>query len=114
MRDRGGRRLNAAPAGLSWFTLRWIGIGGALLAAALVIAFAPGWLFAVGWNPFGWSFIASLTYPSSLAVRGAVIWMILGVLYLLVLYTVKPSRVAEMARVHLDEEPVPVAVPSHD
>ncbi|MEO9134526.1 MAG: APC family permease [Jatrophihabitantaceae bacterium] len=78
-----------------------------------IAAFAPGWLFAVGWNPFGWSFIASLTYPSSLAVRGAVIWMILGLIYLLVLYAVKPARVVEMARVHLDEEPEPVGAPPH-
>jgi hypothetical protein len=74
-----------------------------------IATFVPGWLFAVGWNPFGWSFIASLTYPSSLAVRGVAVWMILGVIYLVVLYAVKPARVSEMARVHLDEEPVPVA-----
>ena len=70
-----------------------------------IASFVPGWLFAVGWNPFGWSFISSLTYPSSLAVRGVVVWMILGLIYLAVLYAVKPTRVAEMARVHLDEEP---------
>jgi hypothetical protein len=69
-------------------------------------------LFAVGWNPFGWSFIASLTYPASLAVRGVVIWMIIGVVYLLVLYAIKPARVSELARVHLDEEPVPTAAPA--
>jgi hypothetical protein len=78
-----------------------------------IATFVPGWLFAVGWNPFGWSFIASLTYPASLAVRGAVIWMILGMIYLVVLYVVKPARVAEMARVHLDEEPVTVAAASN-
>jgi amino acid transporter len=75
-----------------------------------VATFAPGWLFAVGWNPFGWSFIASLTYPYSLAVRGVVVWMILGLIYLAVLYVVKPGRVAEMARVHLDEEPTAAEV----
>lgn len=75
-----------------------------------IATFVPGWLFAVGWNPFGWSFIASLTYPSSLAVRGVVVWMILGVIYLAVLYATKPARVSELARVHLDDEPVPVGV----
>src|SRR4051812_47944453 len=79
-----------------------------------IAAFVPGWFFAVGWNPFGWSFISSLAYPASLAVRGVVVWMILGVIYLVGLYLVKPARVAEMARVHLDEEPVPVAAPPHD
>src|SRR6202035_5837428 len=44
VRDRGGRRLNAAKAGMSWFTLRWIGIGGAVFAAVLVGLFAPAWL----------------------------------------------------------------------
>lgn len=73
-----------------------------------IAAFVPGWLFAVGWNPFGWSFISSLTYPASLAVRYAAVWMILGLIYLVVLYATKASRVAELARVHLDEEPVPV------
>jgi amino acid transporter len=71
-----------------------------------IATFVPGWLFAVGWNPLGWSFITSLAYPASLAVRGVVVWMILGLIYLVVLYVVKPARVAEMARVHLDEEPV--------
>jgi amino acid transporter len=73
-----------------------------------IAAFVPAWLFAAGWNPFGWSFIASLAYPASLAVRGVVIWMILGVIYLVCLYAIKPARVSEMARVHLDEEVVPV------
>jgi hypothetical protein len=72
-----------------------------------IAAFVPGWFFAVGWNPFGWSFVSSLVYPSSLAVRGVVIWMIVGAVYLIGLYLVKPSRVSEMARVHLDEEPAP-------
>jgi amino acid transporter len=76
-----------------------------------IAAFVPGWLFAVGWNPFGWSFIAKLSYPASLAVRGVVIWMIVGVVYLIVLYVIKPARVVEMARVHLDEEPEPVPAP---
>lgn len=76
-----------------------------------IAAFVPGWLFAVGWNPFGWSFIAKLAYPASLAVRGVVIWMIVGVVYLVVLYVIKPARVVELARVHLDEEPEPTHAP---
>jgi uncharacterized membrane protein len=44
VRNRGGRRLNAAPAGASWFTLRWVGIGIAGVAALLVSLFAPHWL----------------------------------------------------------------------
>ena len=49
--------------------------------------------------------------PLSYAVRGIVVWMIVGVIYLIALYLIKPSRVSEMARVHLDEEPEVVPQP---
>jgi hypothetical protein len=63
----------------------------------------------VGWNPFDWSFISSLTAPISYGVRGVVVWSILGVVYLVVLYLVDARRVDEVARVHLDEEPAAAA-----
>jgi uncharacterized membrane protein len=44
VRNCRGRRLNAAAAGPSWFTLRWVGIGCACVAAILVSLFAPPWL----------------------------------------------------------------------
>jgi uncharacterized membrane protein len=44
VRHRGGRRLSAAPAGFSWLTLRWIGLGSAAVAALLLSFFAPAWL----------------------------------------------------------------------
>jgi len=44
VRDRGGRRLSSAPAGPSWFTIRWVGIGAAVAAALLNHFFAPPWL----------------------------------------------------------------------
>jgi amino acid transporter len=69
-----------------------------------IAAFVPAWLFATGLNPFGWSFIAKITYPLSMAVRGCLIWMVLGLIYLVVLYLTNPRRVSEMARVHLDDE----------
>jgi amino acid transporter len=74
-------------------------------------AFFPAWLFAVGWNPFGWSFVFPIPAPLSYAVRGIIVWMIVGVIYLIALYLIKPTRVSEMARVHLDEEPVPLPEP---
>jgi hypothetical protein len=61
-------------------------------------------LFATGLNPFDWSFIAKITYPFNMAVRGCLIWMVLGLIYLVVLYLTNPRRVSEMARVHLDDE----------
>jgi amino acid transporter len=80
-----------------------------LIPLAGIAVFFPAWLSAVGWNPFGWSFILSLSAPISYAVRGVIVWMVLGLVYLLVLYLREPRRVVEVARVHLDE---PVAGPS--
>jgi amino acid transporter len=82
-----------------------------LIPLAGVAAFFPAWLTAVGWNPFDWSFISSLTAPISYGVRGVVVWVIVGVVYLVVLYLVDSRRVDEVARVHLDEEPA-AAVPA--
>ena len=73
-----------------------------------IAAFLPAWLFAVGWNPFGWSFIFALAPPLSYAVRGVIVWMVVGVAYLIYLYVREPQRVADVARIHLDEEPLPV------
>jgi amino acid transporter len=78
-----------------------------LIPLAGIAAFFPAWLTAVGWNPFGWSFVAPLAAPISYAVRGVVVWMIIGVVCLVVLYVFAPRRVIEVARVHLDEEPAP-------
>jgi amino acid transporter len=72
-----------------------------------IAAFFPAWLTAVGWNPFDWSFISPLTAPISYGVRGVVVWMIVGAVYLIALYFIDAARVYEVARVHLDEEPVP-------
>jgi amino acid transporter len=76
-----------------------------LVPLAGIAAFFPAWLTAVGWNPFDWSFIAPLTAPISYGVRGVVVWMIIAVVYLVGLYLTDARRVAEVARVHLDEEP---------
>jgi amino acid transporter len=80
-----------------------------LLPLLGIAAFVPGWFFAVGWNPFGWSFVSKLTAPTSYAVRGIVAWILLGVVYLAVLYVVDRRRVTEVARIHIDEEPAEVA-----
>ncbi|WP_375490745.1 APC family permease [uncultured Jatrophihabitans sp.] len=74
-----------------------------------IAAFVPAWLSAVGVNPFGWSFISPLAAPLSYAIRGVGVWMVLGVIYLVVLYVRAPRRVADVARIHLDEEPLPTA-----
>ena len=76
-----------------------------------VAAFFPAWLFAVGWNLFDWSFVFPIPAPLSYAVRGIIVRTIIGVIYLIALYLIKPTRVSEMARVHLDEEPELVQQP---
>ena len=64
-------------------------------------AFVPAWLTAAGLPVF--SFISRLTPPTSYAGPAVGVWMVLGVLYLIWLYVRHPARVAEVARIHLDE-----------
>jgi amino acid transporter len=70
-----------------------------------VLAFIPAWLTAAGLRAPGLSFITALSPPTSYAAPAVAIWMVLGVIYLIVLYTRNPQRVADVARVHLDEAP---------
>jgi amino acid transporter len=70
-----------------------------------VLAFIPAWLTAAGLRAPGLSFVTALTPPSSYAGPAAAIWMGLGIVYLIVLYVRRPQRVADVARVHLDEAP---------
>jgi amino acid transporter len=69
-----------------------------------VLAFVPAWLTAAGLRVF--SFIPKLEPPVSYAGPAVAIWMVLGGAYLGWLYLRHPRRVADVARVHLDEEPV--------
>jgi amino acid transporter len=70
-----------------------------------VLAFAPAWLTAAGLRGPGLSFVTELTPPTSYAGPAAGIWMVLGLTYLVVLYRRNPQRVADVARVHLEETP---------
>ncbi len=70
-----------------------------------IAAFVPAWLTAAGIPAF--SFVAKLPAPISYAGPGVAVWMVLGVAYLIYLYNAAPGRITEIARVHLDEEPVP-------
>jgi len=66
-----------------------------------IVAFTPAWLAAAGLPVF--SFITTLSPPLSYAGPAVAIWMGLGILYLIWLLVRHPARVAEVARVHLDE-----------
>jgi amino acid transporter len=68
-----------------------------------ILAFVPAWLTAAGLPVF--SFVTELTPPISYAGPAVAAWMVLGVGYVLWLRRRHPGRVADVARVHLDEEP---------
>jgi amino acid transporter len=68
-----------------------------------VLAFIPAWLTAAGIRVPGLTFITTLTPPTSYAGPAAAIWMLIGVGYLIWLYRSNPQRVADVARVHLEE-----------
>jgi amino acid transporter len=70
-----------------------------------ILAFIPAWLTAAGLRAPGLSFITALSPPTSYAAPAVAVWMVLGVIYLIVLSTRNPQRVADVARVHLDEAP---------
>lgn len=68
-----------------------------------ILAFIPAWLSAAGLPVF--KFISELTPPISYAGPAVAIWMVLGLIYLIVLMVRSPQRVADVAVVHLDQEP---------
>jgi amino acid transporter len=72
-----------------------------------IAAFIPAWLTAAGIKVF--SFVAPLTPPYSYMGPGVAAWMVIGVIYLVVLYRRAPNRVTEVGLVHLDAEVQPAA-----
>lgn len=70
-----------------------------------IVAFVPALLTAAGLPVF--DFVSELTAPVSYAGPVVGAWMIAGVVVLIVLLRRHPERIAETARVHLDEIPTP-------
>lgn len=68
-----------------------------------IAAFMPALLTAAGLPVF--DFVTALTAPVSYAGPVVGVWMAAGVTVLLVLVRRHPGRIAETARVHLDESP---------
>lgn len=66
-----------------------------------IVAFVPALLTAAGIPAF--DFVTELTAPVSYAGPVVGIWMAAGVVVLLVLLRRHPERIADTARVHLDE-----------
>jgi amino acid transporter len=69
-----------------------------------IVAFAPAFLAAAGIQVF--SFIAPLTSPASYSGIIVGVWLLIGVAYLVYALSRHPERVAEMSRVHFDEDPI--------
>jgi hypothetical protein len=68
-----------------------------------ILAFIPAWLTAVGIKAF--SFISPLTAPISYMAFGIAGFMLVGVIYLIVLWRRNPQSVRDVGLVHLDLEP---------
>ncbi|MFF5147088.1 APC family permease [Streptomyces sp. NPDC013157] len=73
-----------------------------LLPVLGIVAFVPALLTAAGLPVF--DFVTELTAPVSYAGPVVGVWMALGVVVLLVLIRRHPERIAETARVHLEED----------
>jgi hypothetical protein len=65
-----------------------------------IVAFVPAWLSGVGIKAF--NFITPLSPPYSYMGPAVAVWMIIGVIYLIFLYTRHKQRVTEVGTVHLD------------
>ncbi|MET8636548.1 APC family permease [Streptomyces sp. NPDC057746] len=70
-----------------------------------IAAFVPALLTAAGLPVF--DFVSTLSAPVSYAGPIVGVWMAAGVVVLLVLLRRRPGRIAETARVHLDDAPAP-------
>jgi amino acid transporter len=68
-----------------------------------IVAFVPALLTAAGIPVF--DFVSTLSAPVSYAGPVVGVWLALGVVVLLVLARRHPGRLAEIARVHLDDVP---------
>jgi amino acid transporter len=65
-----------------------------------IAAFVPAWLTAAGIKVF--SFVTPLAPPLSYMGPGVAGFMVLGVIYMIILYRTNPQRVADVGLVHLD------------
>jgi amino acid transporter len=74
-----------------------------LIPLAGVAAFFPAFFAGAGIEFPGFRFIAPLTYPLNRAGLAAGIWLVLGVVYLVWLYTRDPQRVRDTGKVFLEE-----------
>ncbi len=75
-----------------------------------IAAFIPAWLAGAGIPAPGLSFIPKLSPPESYMGPAAGVWMVIGIGYLLYLYSRDRQRVVDVGLIHLDAEPATVRV----
>jgi amino acid transporter len=86
-----------------------------LLVPVIAVAlFIPAWLAGAGIKAPGLKFITPLSAPFSYMGPAVAIWMVLGLVYLLFLYWLRPQRVIDVGLIHLDTEPVTEAATAAD
>lgn len=78
-------------------------LGHLVVPALGILAFIPAWMTAIGIPAF--SFIAPLSAPFSYMAFAVGAWMLIGLIWLVVLYVRHPERVVDVGVVHLDLEP---------
>jgi amino acid transporter len=75
-----------------------------------ILFFIPGWLTAVGIPAF--DFIGELPAPVSASGLILAVWMVLGIVYMAVLYSSNPQRIRDTGRVFIEDDvagtPTPV------
>jgi amino acid transporter len=95
--------MNAACIGYFARLRRVHPVSTVLIPLLGIAAFVPAWLTSAGIKAF--SFVAPLSAPVSYMGPAVGIWMVIGVIYLVILYRTAPSRVTEVGLVHLDDTP---------
>jgi amino acid transporter len=76
-----------------------------------ILAFVPGFLVAIGMGGSVFDFISPLPYPFSVVGPVVGIWYLIGIVYLIYLYTSAPQRVKDTARVFMEEEAAEASAP---
>jgi amino acid transporter len=76
-----------------------------------IVAFVPGFLVAIGIGGSVFDFISPLPYPFSVVGPVVGIWYLIGVVYLIYLYSRAPERVRDTAKVFIEDEAAEASAP---
>jgi hypothetical protein len=75
-----------------------------LLPVLGVLVFVPAWLTAAGIPAF--KFVGQLSAPLSYAGPIDLVWMVIGVIYMLYLYSRAPERIRDTGKIFIEDDPV--------